>query len=126
MVQQLDEWSGWRTAMSLILALAAGLLLLGGMSLVRRGHRAASILFIWSILKILLLFANVSLQLALQSQVMDQAATELQPVPGGRAILFGSMAVGLSCGLIFALAGPIFLLVWFRRRVIKEEVATWK
>lgn len=126
MMQQIDEWSGWSMALALISFLFAGLLLYGGISLVRRRQRAASILFIWSILKIVLILVSVGFQLSLQTQVMDQATAQLPPVPGGRAIMVGSVAVGVACGAIFWLAGPVFLLVWFRRRVIKEEVATWR
>ena len=114
------------TAIATISFLLAGLLLFGGISLVKKRHRAAPILFIWSILKTVLVFASIGLQLSMQTQVMDQAAAQLQTVPGGRAIMGVSIVVGLAGGLIFALAGPIFLLVWFRRGVIKEEVATWK
>ncbi|MCH9035365.1 MAG: hypothetical protein IID42_12830, partial [Planctomycetes bacterium] len=92
----------------------------------KRRHRAASILFIWSILKTVLVFGGVGLQLSMQTQIMDQATAQLQTVPGGKAIMVGSVAIGLACGLIFQLAGPVFLLVWFRRRAIKEEVATWR
>ena len=126
LLQQLDEWSGWTTAIATISFLLAGLLLFGGISLVKKRHRAAPILFIWSILKTVLVFAGIWLQLSIQTQVMDQAMAQLQTVPGGRAIMGVSIVVGLAGGLIFALAGPIFLLVWFRRGVIKEEVATWK
>ena len=126
LMQQLDEWSGWTTAMSIISLMVASLLLFGGMSLVKRRHRAAPILFIWSILKTVLVFGGVGLQLSMQTQIMDQATAQLQTVPGGKAIMVGSVAIGLACGLIFQLAGPVFLLVWFRRRAIKEEVATWR
>ena len=125
--EQLDAWSGWSTAISISLFLAAGLLLFGGILLIKRRHRAASILFIWSILKIVLLFANLGLQLGIQPQAMDQAAAQLQTLPGGRAAMFGGVAIGLACSAIFLLAGPVFVLVWFRRSVIKEEVAaTWR
>ena len=126
LMQQLDAWSGWTRAMSITSFLFAGLLLFGGISLVKKRHRAAPILFIWSILKTVLIFAGVGLQLSIQTQTMDQLTTQLSSVPGGRAIMVGSVAIGLACGLIFQLAGPVFLLVWFRRRVIKEEVATWR
>ncbi|MCH7995773.1 MAG: hypothetical protein IIB57_15200 [Planctomycetes bacterium] len=123
---QLEAWSGWSTVISIISFLAAGFLIFGGVSMVKRRRRATSILFIWSILKIVLIFAGVGVQLAVQSQVMDQVTAQLPTVPGGKAIMVGSVAVGLACGLIFQLAGPIFLLVWFRRGAIKEEVATWR
>ncbi len=35
-------------------------------------------------------------------------------------ILFGS-----ALGLIWGWALPVFLIIWFRRQVIKNEVATW-
>lgn len=126
MIQQFDGWSGWSQAIAILSFLLAGLLIFGGISVVKRRHRAVSVLFIWSMLKIVLIFASVGVQLSLQGQVLDQAVAQLQPVPGGRAIMVSSMRGTIACSAIFQLAGPVFLLVWFRRRVIKEEVATWK
>jgi len=126
LTQQLDAWSGWTTAFSFMFLMAGGLLLFGGISLVQRRHRAASALFIWSILKIVLILANLGVQLAVQSQVLGRVATQLQTVAGGRTIMVSSLAFGLACNLVFQLAGSIFLLVWFRRCVNKKEVAIWK
>lgn len=126
LTQQLDAWSGWTTAFSIMSLMAGGLLLFGGISLVRRRHRAAPALFVWSIIKIVLILANVGLQLAVQSQVMGQALSQLPTLPGGGTIMMTSVIIGVGCGLIFQLAWPVFLLIWFRRRVIKEEVAIWK
>lgn len=122
---QREAWTGWRMVISISSILAASLLLFGGISLVRRRHRAASLLFIWSVVKVVLILAGVGLQFAIQPQAIDQAAAQLPNLPGGRGLLYGGVAVGIACGLIFQLAGPVFLLVWFRRGVIKEEVATW-
>lgn len=122
---QLGEWSGRLQAVSFVMSLVAGLLLYGGILLAKRRSRAASILFSWSIIKIVLSFAYLGLQVTMQAQVVDQTAAQLQTVPGGRTMMVGAVAFGLVFSGIFMLTGPVFLLIWFRRGVIKQEVATW-
>lgn len=119
-------WTGWDTAIAITSFTCVGLLLFGGISLVRRRRRAATTLLVWSILKIVLVLAGAGVQFAVQTPVVNQPATQQPSVPSGMTIAVGCGALGPVGGAIFDLAGPVFVLVWFRRSVIKNEVVKWR
>lgn len=131
MDQQITWYSiggAWRLGLLSVAVLSlatAVLLLIGGIKLARRKPGAATLLAVWSIAMIVLTCANTGMQYALQDEYLKQIAAQTQGVPGGRTVIKTSMTIGLSCGALIGFSGPVFVLWWFRRRVIREEVATW-
>lgn len=116
----------WTTAISITWFMCSGLLLFGGISLVRRRRRAAATLLVWAILEIVLILASAGVESAAQTPVVDQATTQQPTVPREITITVGCGALGPYGGIIFDLAVPVFVLVWFRRSAIKKEVAAWR
>jgi cytochrome c biogenesis protein CcdA len=102
------------------------LLLVGGILLLRKRSASATILKIWAVLKIaggaFILFKNSSLT-KMQMELMFSSQ-------GKEAEVVGSIATyavwfGIIFGMIWLCALPIFLLVWFNRSKIKQDIATW-
>ncbi len=44
----------------------------------------------------------------------------------GTTAMQGFAAVGVVFALLWGLALPVFMLIWFARRTIKEQVAQWE
>jgi hypothetical protein len=61
-------------------------------------------------------------------QAMEQAAAESgDPMPGGIFALLEALgAIGMGCSLMWSWALPVFMIVWFMRAPIKEEVTRWE
>jgi|GEM_PF-709701 len=129
--QQMTWYSSsgaWRVGLLSVAVLSAAtsvLLLIGGINLVRRKGSAVTLLIVWSVAMIVVTCVNIGMYYALQDVYVKQIASQAQGVPGGNTTMVVSMNIGLFCGLLINLAGPVFVLWWFRRAVIKREVATW-
>jgi hypothetical protein len=64
-----------------------------------------------------------SMMLPELAEAAKQDAPAQGPPPEAMAaIMYGSTA----CGLVFSLALPILVLIWFSRRKVKEEVVSWQ
>lgn len=105
-----------------------GVLLFIGIGLVR--HRQWSVRFgrYWSIVKILVVIGTSLMGLAANPQNMQnmqnmQQASGTSGISAGWYQAFGFC--GLSFGFLWGCALPVFLLIWFGRRKIKQEVAAW-
>jgi len=108
-----------------------GIMLLTGVILILRHHKAGSpLLQIWAVLKILigggLIYKNSSLT-GMQMNLMLSSETL-----GGaqEAQMVGSIAsyavwIGLAFGFIWLCVLPVFLLIWLNRGRIKGEISTW-
>jgi hypothetical protein len=60
-------------------------------------------------------------------QAMEQAAAESgDPMPKGIfAIMEALGAIGMGCTLVWSWALPVFMIVWFLRAPIKDELSRW-
>lgn len=105
------------------------LLTVGGVLLMKQKRAASPLLQVWAVAKIAIgiyfLIGNASLmkeQLVIQAGVtgMDASTTEIVNSVTS-AIAWG----GLFFGIVLLIALPLFLLIWFNRKPIKVEVATW-
>lgn len=111
---------------SCILSLAMGILVLGGgIGLTQRRRWSVPSIRIWAVAHILFLVVNMivtytSLAGALQKVQQDAATTGAPP----QAMMAG-MVAGMCGGVLFGISPPIFALIWFARRKIKDEVVTW-
>jgi len=119
------EWKGWIVATTVVAALVALPLLAGGIGLTRRRSRSRPILVTWAIAKMALAAANGVLSLMVNRSQFD-AAQENPVTAGMSAELSKMMSDGFTVvGVLWGWALPVFLLVWFSRRAIKEDMATW-
>lgn len=114
---------------AILLALGV-LLLIAGINMVRRRRAAAKVSRIWAIARIVWAIpaAVATHYITVESlKIMEQAAADSgQPMPAG---MMGFMQMLGPISAVFNLvlwcALPVFVLIWFSRQKIKDEVATW-
>lgn len=107
---------------SVISAVVAALLLVGGIQLLRRRFAARRVLLIWAIIKIFLVVAAVMVNIPMQrAQLEAQQAQGMPAMP--MMNLIGPITA--ACGVVFGWALPIFILIWLMRRPIRDEIEAW-
>ncbi len=108
----------------LVLAVAV-LLIVGGARLLGRRPQGARLLvtYAWLRLPVVLLSAGFAYW---QQKAMFEAMQQMQGGGGMPANLSGAMAFGQAAFVaLWGAAWPVFLLIWFGRGKIKDEVAGW-
>jgi len=107
-----------------IATMARGVLeILAGVAVYQRKGGARRLIFAWAWLAIVLSFvgaiATYLMQLE-QFRVMTEKGT---PIPAGLGGIIGvfSAVVAVAWGCLF----PVFAIIWFSRRAIREEVQGW-
>jgi hypothetical protein len=124
----LDKWSGISVALAIVGMAVAILLLIGGIKLVNRQPKAVSLLRTWAVIKIIVGVISGIVQVYIQRQTMAGIAGQTGPnAPGPEfdGMMVGMMYVIGILSILWLLALPVFLLIWFNRPKIKSEVATW-
>ena len=113
-----------------IISLALGfLLLLGGILLVMKKSVSRPILLAWAILKIAFALWQAPLGLAFQKEIIPLQQKMLAkgdpkaPDIGGIMETLGPMIQIIS--VLWLCALPIFMLIWFMRTRIRDQVAGW-
>jgi hypothetical protein len=115
------------TVIGSLLALGLAILLLvGGITLIRRSASSRGLCVTWATLKILYAVANTAVSYFLMKPVLDEMAqTQAQGAGMPPGFMQQMMAFGMCVGFVWVLALPIFMLIWFSRAKIKEETASW-
>lgn len=119
--------------MSQFYAIFVGLLIIGfilaivqliaGITLLRRRRSARGMFMVYALVALILAILNIGLQV-----VMTQAISAKLHEQGETAAAAGawaSAAFGLCIGIVLGMGWPVFLIIWFSRQKIKNEVATW-
>ncbi len=120
----LAESSAFVISSSIVWLLLSIALLVGAGGLMRRKHWGVKTCVVWAVLKIVYELAVIYPAIEMQSQQLQLMAEEGPPEMAKFMQVF--MVVGILLGLAIGVALPIFLLIWFRRPRIKEEIAGWK
>ena len=116
----------WTVGQALLSMGAAVLLLVAAIGLMKRRAWAVQPCLVWAILKIVLVLIGVVTGYAIAQETFESVAQQTPGMPGMSSGLFKSFAViGMCFGLVFGLALPVFMLIWFSRAKIKAEVAGW-
>jgi hypothetical protein len=116
-VQMIDPAIGLPLAV-LGLALAC-MLAAGGIGLLRRRRWAVPVLLWWSWLKVVFSTASLLITIPVTLKAVDAAGAN-SPMP-----MMPIIMASLVLGLLWAWALPVFIIIWFRRGVIRGEVAGW-
>lgn len=107
-------------------ALAAALLL-GGVALLRRRASAATVLCGWAVLKIVSAIGGGIVNLGIQR---DQLAAMQEggagPMPMSSNFMEVMQVLGVALAILWGMALPVFLLVWFARGAVRREIASWR
>lgn len=104
----------------LIMALAV-YLLVACIGLLRRARSGAEHLTRWAWLRIAAFVVTTILELV----TTNYGHLQQQAGQNSMAFIGGFMVIGVLLALVFALWFPVLVLIWFRREVIRDEVAGW-
>lgn len=113
----------WMARMSVIAGMLSVLLLVIGIGLVRRRPWAIPTAKVWAVLKILMVIVNLGISTVIQrsiAEAIQQAGTT------SRGPALHSTPTGIAFGLAWGCALPVFMLIWFARQEIREEIARWR
>ena len=118
------QWRGWTIGFALLGMAVAALLLAGGVLLLRRRRASVRALRIWAGAKIVLVVANAVIGIVIQQAIFK---VMLRTLPGAAPEAFIGIfgIVSVIFALLWGLALPVFMAIWFARQKIKNEVALW-
>ena len=110
----------WIMPASIIGLALASLLLTGGIGLVRRRAGGITLCKIWAWISIP--WTMIGLVVAAYFQLRVPAEAQQM----GAGFQYFGLAVGACYGLTIGIGFPVFMLLWFSRAKIKDEVAAWE
>lgn len=108
---------------------AAGLsvwLLIAGIGLARRRPWGRTHTIAWAAAKIIMAFIGMMAGITFAAATVDQINSQLSqngPAPFTVSVIW--MYLFIAIAVVWALLWPVFLLIWFNRRAVKDEVAAW-
>ncbi len=113
----------WLARISLVAAILAAVLLVVGIGLVRRRAWAIRAGKAWAIAQIVVTVLGTAGSHVIQraiAEALRQAGTSAGGLP------LGTSPAATAWSLVWGCALPVFVLIWFARREIREEVAGWR
>ena len=112
-------------ALGFLALFLAGLLLAGGIALIRRRPSARGLLLGWSLAKMAMAVTEAWAEWPLtKASYRAQAANENMP-EGFRTAMESIAPVVASCTFLWYAALPVFLLIWFNRGKVRSEMSSW-
>jgi hypothetical protein len=124
MTETIVRWRPWLVATSLCSAAVAVLLIVAGARLVNRRPSAPGLCRNWAILKmIVVLFVAAVTYHVQREQFANVPPAGTRGMPAGMPAMMAVFSAAF--GVLWGWALPVFMLIWFARRKIKEEVAEW-
>jgi hypothetical protein len=121
------SWRVWTIGVALIGALVSAMLLVGGILLLLRRAAAAPLLKLWAVARMVMVIVGGYVGLQVQRETMaamhELMGAEMGQIPPG--LVAATTAFGMMFGIVFGWALPVFVLVWFARQKIKDEVDGW-
>lgn len=125
-----SKYMAFNLANASILIVLGVILLIGGIGLLRRRRSAAGKVKLWAIGRMIWSLPAAYMTYLITAdtlKVMQQAAADNnQPMPAGVTVLFDALGpISAVVNLFMWCAVPVFVLIWFMRRRIKNEVAAW-
>jgi len=124
--EALQKMQGWMIANSVLTTLVAILLIVGGAKLIKRQVQCRMMLLSWAALKILLaVIASVIGYFSLQDQMaaVEKSGAATPAMSQTATKLMGLFSMGF--GFLWAIAGAVFIIIWFKREKIRSEVSSW-
>ncbi len=121
----LTHWRPWLIAIAAATIIVAILLLFGGITLMRRRAFSRSLILVWAALKIVLVIVSSVITYQLneaQFAVMQQSGMNMSGMQGVMNIA-GIASVIVS--LVWGMALPVFMIIWFMRPRVMREMNQW-
>jgi hypothetical protein len=110
-------------AVGVVLLLLAGLQLAGGIGLINARRWCRPALLSFALLKMVMAGLELWLSIVVtHQQQIDMAAANLAPPPAAAGMI-NMVVLGLNTA--WKCVWPIFLLVWFNRPSIKQQIRKW-
>ena len=97
------------------------LLLVGAVHLRRRRRRGAGLIRLWAIIRI----PWTVLEVGMANLILRRMLPTLSHLSEFGEPSEWVIGAGMTAGLLFGLAVPLFVLIWFSRSTIAAEVAGW-
>lgn len=107
--------------LSAVHGLLAGLLLAGGIGLIRQRRWAVRVLLTWAWLRVVEGVVNAVVQAMMQREMFQQAGAQSPGMPA--PFVHVMTVVSFVFALAWAAALPVFLLIWFRGRRVRGDIA---
>jgi hypothetical protein len=124
-LERMSDFLIWMIASGLISFILAVLLLVGSLSLLKRCAMAMGLLRTWAIGQ--LFWTPIGTAIGLWMMLpLDFAGADDPAMRGG--VIGGTIGgiIGAVFGMILGLALPIFVLIWFARSAVRQELARWR
>ena len=124
-LEALEQWSGWLITCSLLAIVIAAMLLAAGIGMLRHRRWAVRLGIYWATVKILFVVVQAAFNVPMQKEQLA-AMGQMPNTPQ----LSGSFASAMTIltviiGVAWGWALPVFLLIWFSRRKVKDDIAGW-
>lgn len=105
------------------------LLLVSGILLIKRRPKVAGLCLAWALIKIIVVIGEVILSYFVQQVQMASAISGAAGGPGAAmmqsSLMFWMQILGLVIVLLWGWALPVFVLIWFSLRSVKQEISSW-
>ena len=103
-------------------------LLIAGIGLIRRRPWARSHALGWSVVKLLLTLVSTVTGVAFLGETVKQVNSQLAGSQGTPmfTVTVPMMLAFMAVSLAWFVVWPLFLLIWFSRSAVKDEVAAWE
>lgn len=119
------KWRPFTVGTSAVYLVLGVLLLYAGILLLKRRSSSARIIRWWSALKLGSVLANSVVGYFVTRETMAAIATNTPGLPPMGQMQETFVFFGVLLGLAWGCALPIFMLIWFSRNRIKQEMAHW-
>jgi len=124
-VDSMREMSGLTIVGGLLSMFAAVLLFVAGVGLVKCRPWSGKLCNTWAFLKIVVLIFSTYVGYMTQQAMMEAMIQNNPNMAANPGMMIGA-SIGVFIGLVWGLALPVFMLIWFSRAKVKQEVATWR
>jgi hypothetical protein len=119
------KWAPWTNTISIVAVIIAGQLLYASTILLKRRASAGRVVRLWAAIKIGFELIGMPVGYFIIEETMAvYSSNSPSPVPLGSAMALGG-AIGAIFALIWGCSFPVFLLIWFSRRPVQEEMVRW-
>jgi hypothetical protein len=128
----MKKWSAPMALTSATSALLAALLIWGGVQLLRKRAGSRGVLLTWAVVRVLQ-GIGAAVVMGLMQEEQMRASMVTASSPGGRPAAVIGMAIGSATGglamatyALWAMALPVFVLVWMMLPRVRREIGGWR
>lgn len=125
-MEAISSNSGRLVAQGAMAAAAAALLVAAGIGLAKQRRWGAKLSVTWSVVKMIVVVATLLIAWPMQKASLEAMQQNAAGGQFGSGFYTMTAVLSIGFGLLWGWAYPVFLLIWFGRRKIKDQIATWE